>query len=59
VFENRMLRKMFGSKRKEVAGGWRGLHIEELHNLYTSPNIIKVIKSRMMGWSGCVAHMGR
>jgi len=43
VFENRMLRRMFGPKREEVAGGWRRLHNEELHNLYASPNIISVI----------------
>jgi hypothetical protein len=46
VFENRMLRRIFGTKRKEVAGGWKRLHIEELHNLYASPNIIGVIKLR-------------
>jgi hypothetical protein len=46
VFKNRMLRRIFGLKRKEVAGGWRRLHNEELHNLYTSPNIIRVNKSR-------------
>jgi hypothetical protein len=45
VFENRMLRRIFGSKREEVAGGWRTLHNEELHNLFASPNIIRVIKS--------------
>jgi hypothetical protein len=48
MFENRMLGRMFGSEGGEVAGGWRRLHIEELHNLYTSPNIIMEIKSRSM-----------
>jgi hypothetical protein len=48
VFENRVLRRIFGSKREEVAGGWRTLHNEELHNLYTSPNVIVVIKSKRM-----------
>jgi hypothetical protein len=48
VFENRVLRRIFGSKRDEVTGGWRKLHNEELHNLYSSPSIIRVMKSRMM-----------
>jgi hypothetical protein len=48
VFENTVLRRTFGPKREEVAGGWRRLHNEELHNLYASPNIIRVIKSRRM-----------
>jgi hypothetical protein len=48
VFEKRVLRKIFGPKREEVAGGWRRLHSEELHNLYASPNIIRVIKLRRM-----------
>jgi hypothetical protein len=52
VSENRALRRIFGPKREEVAGGWRRLHNEELHSLYTSPNIIKVIKSRVMRWVG-------
>jgi hypothetical protein len=52
MFQNRVLRRMFGPKREEVAGGWRRLHNEELHNLYTSTNIIRVIKSRRMGWRG-------
>jgi hypothetical protein len=47
VFENRVLRRMFGSKKDEVIGEWRKLHNEELHNLYTLPNIVRVIKSRM------------
>jgi hypothetical protein len=56
-FENRVLRRIFGSKREEVAGGWRRLHTEELHKLYSSPNIIiRVIKS--MKWSGDVSCIG-
>jgi hypothetical protein len=57
VFENRVLRRTFVPKREEVAGGWGKLHNEELHNLYASPNIIRVIKSRRMRWVGHVAHM--
>jgi hypothetical protein len=57
VFENRVLR-IFGPEMEEVAGGWRRLHIEVLHNLYASPNIM-VIKSRRMRWVGHVAFMGR
>jgi hypothetical protein len=57
VFENRVLRKMFGPKRKED-GSWRKLHNDELHSLYSSPNIVRVIKSRRMRWAGHVAHMG-
>jgi hypothetical protein len=45
VFENRVLRRIYGPKRDEVTGGWRKLHNEELHNLYSSPNIIRIIKS--------------
>jgi hypothetical protein len=48
VFENRVLRRMFGPKREKVTGDWRKLHNEELHNLYYSPNIIRMIKSRRM-----------
>jgi hypothetical protein len=57
VFENRVLRRIFGSKRDEVTGGWRKLHNEELHNLYSSPSIIRVTKSRRMRWAGHVAGM--
>jgi hypothetical protein len=59
VFENRVLRRVFGPKRDEVTGEWRKLHNEELHDLYSSPCIIKIIKSRRMGWAGHVARMGR
>jgi hypothetical protein len=58
VFENRVLRRTFGQKRVEVTGGWRKLHNEELHNLYSSPNIIRMMKSRMMRWAGHVARVG-
>jgi hypothetical protein len=58
VFENRVLRRIFGPKRDEVTGEWRKLHSEELHNLYSSPNIIRQIKSRRMWWAGHVARMG-
>jgi hypothetical protein len=58
VFENRVLRRICGPKRDEVTGGWRKLHNEELHNLYTSPSIIRIIKSRRMRWVGHVARMG-
>jgi hypothetical protein len=55
VFENRVLRRMFGSKRDEVTGGWRKLHNEELCNLHSSPSIIRMIESRRMRWSWHVA----
>jgi hypothetical protein len=55
VFENRVLRRIFGPKRDEVTGGWRKLH----YNLYSSPSIIRMIKSRRMRWAGHVARMGR
>jgi hypothetical protein len=57
VFENRVLRRIFGPKSDEVTGEWRKLH-NELHSLYSSPNIIRQIKSRRMRWAGHVAHMG-
>ena len=65
VFENMVLRRIFGSRRdevtgewREVTGEWRRLHNEELNGLYSSPNIVRVIKSRRMRWAGHVAHMG-
>jgi hypothetical protein len=58
VFENRVLRRIFGPKRDEVTGEWRKLHNEEFHNLYSSPDIIRQIKSRQMRWAGHVAYMG-
>jgi hypothetical protein len=58
VFENRILRRIFGPKRDEVTGEWRELHNEELHILYSSPNIIRQIKSRRMRWTGHVERMG-
>jgi hypothetical protein len=58
VFENRVLRKIFGVKRDEVTGEWRRLHNEELHDLYSSPNIIRVMKSTRMRWAGHVARVG-
>jgi hypothetical protein len=57
VCENRVLRRIFGPKRDEVMGGWIKLHNEELHNLYSSPSIIRIIKSRRMRWAGNVARM--
>ena len=58
VFENRVLRKIFGPKRDEVKGEWRKLHIKELNDLYSSPNIVRMIKSRRMRWASHVACMG-
>jgi hypothetical protein len=57
VFENRVLRRVFGPKRDEVTGEWRKLHKEVLHDLYSSPSIIRIIKSRRMRWAGRVARM--
>jgi hypothetical protein len=59
VFEDRVLRRIFGPKRDEVAGEWRKLHREDLNDLYRSPDIIRVIKSRKMRWAGHVALWGR
>jgi len=59
VFENRVLRKVFGPKRDEVTGEWRKLHNEELNDLYSLPNIVRVLKSRQMRWAGHVARMGK
>jgi hypothetical protein len=58
VFENRVLRRIFGPRRDEVTGDWRKLHIGELHNMCFSPNIIRMIKSRRMRWAWNVARMG-
>jgi hypothetical protein len=58
VFENRVLRRIFGPTRGEVTGEWRKLHSGEVHNLYSSPDIIRQIKSRRMRWAGHVARMG-
>jgi hypothetical protein len=57
VFENRVLRKIFGPKREED-GLWRKLHNDELHDLYSFPNIVRVVESRKMRWAGHVARMG-
>jgi hypothetical protein len=57
VFENRVLRGIFGSKGNEVTGEWRKLHNEELNEVYSSPNVIRVIKSRRKGQAGHVARM--
>jgi hypothetical protein len=58
MFENRVLRKIFGPKRDEVIGGWRKLHNEELHNLYCSQSVMRMIKSRRMRRAGHLARMG-
>jgi hypothetical protein len=58
VFEKRVLRKIFGPKRDEVTGEWRKLHNNELRDLYSSPSIIRKIKSRRMRWAGHVVRMG-
>ena len=58
VFDNMVLRRIFGPRRDEVTGEWRSLHNEELSDLYSSPNIVRVIKSRRMRWAGHVARMG-
>jgi len=58
VFENRVLKRVFGPNRDGVTGEWRKLHNEELNDLYSSPNTVRVIKSRRMRWAGHVAHVG-
>jgi hypothetical protein len=58
VFEDRVLRGIFGPKRDEVTGEWRNLYNEELNDLYSSPNIVRVVKSRRMRWAGHVARIG-
>ena len=59
MFENSVLRRIFGRKREKVTREWRKLHKEELNNLYSSPHIVQVIKSRRMRWLGHVVHMGK
>jgi len=58
VFENMVLRRIFGPRRDEVTGEWRRSHNEELNDFYSSPNIVRVIKSRRLRWAGHVARMG-
>jgi len=58
VFENMVLRRIFGPRRDEVTWEWKRLHNEELNDFYSSPNIVRVIKSRRMRWAGHVARMG-
>jgi hypothetical protein len=59
VFESRVLRRMFGTKRDDTVEGWGKLHNEEFHNLYSSSSIIRMMKSKMMRWTGHVARWGR
>jgi hypothetical protein len=59
VFEHRVQKTIFGPKRDEVIGGWRKLRNEELHNLYSSPNVIRMIKPKKMRWTGHVERMGK
>jgi hypothetical protein len=59
VFENRVLRRIFEAERDKITGEWRKLHNEDLNDLYSSTNIVRVIKSRKMRWAGPVARMGR
>jgi hypothetical protein len=58
VFENRVLRRVFGPRRNEMTGEWRKLHNEELHDLHSSPSIIRIIKARRIRWAWHVARMG-
>jgi hypothetical protein len=58
VFENMVLRRIFEPKRDEVTGEWRKLHNEELHDLYHSPSVMRIMKARRMRWAGHVARMG-
>jgi hypothetical protein len=58
VFENKVLRRIFGPKRDEVTGEWRKLHNDEIRDLYSSPSIIRIIESRRMRWAGHIARMG-
>jgi hypothetical protein len=58
VFENKVLRRIFGPKRDEVTGEWRKLHNEELHELYSPPSNIRIMKARRMRWEGRVARIG-
>ena len=58
MFDNRVLSRVFGTKRDEVTGEWRKLHNEELSDMYSLPNIVRVVKSRRMRWAGHVARMG-
>jgi hypothetical protein len=58
VFENRVLERIFGLKRDDVTGGWKKLHNEELQSLYSTPSVIRTMKSRRMRWAGHVARMG-
>ena len=59
VFENGVLSRVFGPKRDEVTGEWRKLHTEELSDMYSLPNKVRVVKSRRMRWAGHVVHMGQ
>jgi hypothetical protein len=59
VFENRVLRRIFGLKTDEVTGDWRKLHNEQLHDFYSSPSVIRLMKSWRMRWAGHVTHIGR
>jgi len=58
VYENKVVRRILGRRREEVTGEWKKLHNEELHDLYSAPSIVRVIKSRIMRWAGHVARMG-